>query len=380
MDRTAGIIRRVKILGLESLNGRRYLPEAVRKAKALYEGASVRINHPVKPGESRQAEDVFGWLKDVFVGDDGCLFGDLHFLKAHAMAEAVCEAAERNPGVYGLSHNAQGEGETVDGVFCVHEIIEVRSVDLVADPATTHGLFESRQRKPAMKKVKVKAFLEGLASKLADVAKRKLVKKLLEMGACSDDMEMDEPAADVSPDDALKAGFRAAMMAVLDDDGMDASGKLSKLKDLLKTHEKLTASDETEEDEDTETDDTSEDEDDDADDEDEDNPKHKKEAGLESRRRRKPASGKVLTEKCKRLCKLAGIANPDADLLEGLAAMKDEGRILKHLEWLKANTGTGKGGVKPRSSAGGSGGRTALTEGVPDAKADVADTVNFLRG
>jgi hypothetical protein len=43
----------------------------------------------------------------------------------------------------GLSHDAVGTGYTKDGVFQVQKVIEVKSVDIVADPATTQGLFEA---------------------------------------------------------------------------------------------------------------------------------------------------------------------------------------------------------------------------------------------
>ena len=65
------------------------------------------------------------------------------------MAERICEAAERMPDVFGLSHNAGGDGDyDKNGIFVVSNIVEVRHVDLVADPATTKSLQESRQTKP----------------------------------------------------------------------------------------------------------------------------------------------------------------------------------------------------------------------------------------
>ena len=69
------------------------------------------------------------------------------YLKNHPLAESVCEAAEREElnDVFGMSHNAQGEG-MVDkkNIFVVSKITEVRHVDLVADPATTKSLTESQ--------------------------------------------------------------------------------------------------------------------------------------------------------------------------------------------------------------------------------------------
>jgi len=146
VDRKNGIIRGVKILGLVSENGRRYTPNAVRDAIGMYEGIRVNIDHPEKPDDIRSAEARFGKLINVhFVEGEG-LYGDLEFLRSHPMAERICEAAERMPDAFGLSHNAQGEGdENKDGIFVVSKIVEVRHVDVVADPATTKSLSEARK-------------------------------------------------------------------------------------------------------------------------------------------------------------------------------------------------------------------------------------------
>jgi hypothetical protein len=152
VDRDEGIIRGVKILGLVSDNNRKYMPEAVRKAKSLYEGIKVNINHPAESGDVRNAEDRFGKLINVKYVEGEGLYGDLMFLKSHPMAERICEAAERNDmnDTFGLSHNAQGDGqEDDDGCFVVNSIVEVRHVDLVADPATTKSLREARTRMKA---------------------------------------------------------------------------------------------------------------------------------------------------------------------------------------------------------------------------------------
>ena len=151
VDREAGIIKGIKILGFTSQNGRRYTPEACKAAISLYEGKKVNIDHPEKgPTQQRSTYDRFGKFINVrFVEGDG-LFGDLLYLKSHEMAESVCEAAERKElnDVFGMSHNAQGEG-SVDkqGIFVVSRITEVRHVDLVADPATTQSLTESTATK-----------------------------------------------------------------------------------------------------------------------------------------------------------------------------------------------------------------------------------------
>lgn len=144
VDRKAGIIFGVKVLGHASLNGRLYLPETVRKAADKYEGVHVNIDHPDdKPTDQRSAYDRFGKLVRVRYIEGKGLYADLEYLVSHPMASRVAEAAEKMPDLYGLSHNAEGEGEdNEEGVFVIHKIIEVRHVDLVADPATTRSLSE----------------------------------------------------------------------------------------------------------------------------------------------------------------------------------------------------------------------------------------------
>jgi hypothetical protein len=79
VDRTAGVIRGVKLLGLRSRNGRRYLDSALAEAVGLYEGAKVNINHPKgHPLAPRDYQDRLGLISGVeFRANEG-LFGDLH--------------------------------------------------------------------------------------------------------------------------------------------------------------------------------------------------------------------------------------------------------------------------------------------------------------
>jgi len=154
VNREAGTIANVKILGLVSENGRQYLPAAIQAAKKLYEGVHVNIDHPKdSPDQQRSAYDRFGKLTAIRWVEGEGLYGDLVYLKTHPMAERICEAAERMPDAFGMSHNAQGEGEeNKDGIFVVSKIVEVRHVDLVADPATTQSLSESKTNKTKIEK------------------------------------------------------------------------------------------------------------------------------------------------------------------------------------------------------------------------------------
>ncbi|REK13005.1 MAG: hypothetical protein DWQ37_10290 [Planctomycetota bacterium] len=143
VDRQAGVIRGVKILGLDSKNGRTYTEEACQKAASLYEGAKVNVNHPKgRPDGPRDYQDRIGTLHNVRF-ERGGLFGDLHFNVKHPLAEQLMWDAEHSPQSCGLSHNAECRISRRSGKQVVEAIVRVRSVDLVAEPATASSLFES---------------------------------------------------------------------------------------------------------------------------------------------------------------------------------------------------------------------------------------------
>lgn len=149
VDRQHCVIRGVKILGLRSKNGRVYLPAALASATALYEGAKVNINHPKgHPSSPRDYQDRIGTLRGVAVREAEGLFGDLHLNPAHALTNQLLWDAEHAPENVGLSHNVQAQTARRGDNVVVETILKVQAVDLVADPATTRGLFESATADP----------------------------------------------------------------------------------------------------------------------------------------------------------------------------------------------------------------------------------------
>lgn len=237
VDKSAGIIYGVKIIGFDSDNGRKYLPEALKSAKKLYEGIKVNIDHPEDdPAGQRSAYDRFGKLQNIRYVEGKGLYGDMVYLKSHPMASRVTEAAERMPEAFGLSHNAQGEGEKDGDTFVVHRVTEVRHVDLVADPATTSSLSEGKMNKGIKRKLreeeekksmedhdKVENEEEGdeekdsLASKVLDALKEgelsdeekaqaivKLVKEAMEEGDFTQEEEETSEAEEGSASDVTK--------------------------------------------------------------------------------------------------------------------------------------------------------------------------------
>jgi len=141
----APMIKGVKVLGVESKNGRKYPVEVMRKALEKYDGAMVNIDHP-KGDEPRSYEDRFGRLVNPRLEADG-IYADLSYNPKHPLAEGFAWWAANDPSAVGLSHNAQARTKlNREGVEEIEEIVEVTSVDLVAEPATTAGLMECVMR------------------------------------------------------------------------------------------------------------------------------------------------------------------------------------------------------------------------------------------
>lgn len=238
VDTDAGIIYGVRILGKTSRNGRTYRESALRKAVAdqLYEGARVYIDHnrpDPKTGTlaERSIRDKWGQLRNVRFEQDG-LVGDLHYLKSHTMTGMLIESAQRFPETFGLSHDAGGEEQVSNGQTEVVEIQRVKSVDVVNCPATTKGLFESKET--SMKKTLKE--IAGNKAKFASILEDMLA---ADEGMGDTMVEMDAEYVE-DPEMQVASAFRAAMISVLDDESLDTAGKLAKLKTILGAKEAAT--------------------------------------------------------------------------------------------------------------------------------------------
>lgn len=144
VDREAGILRGVKLIGHDSKNGRSYPPATLRAAVSHYEGVRVNVDHPDgAPGKPRKVADRMGVVANARYVEGHGIFGDFKFNPKHSLTEQVLWDAENNPSAVGFSHNATLRlGPKRNNRSVVEEVVGVRSVDLVADPATTASLFE----------------------------------------------------------------------------------------------------------------------------------------------------------------------------------------------------------------------------------------------
>ncbi len=146
IDNAQGVLFGVKILGLKSKNNREYPIETLKKAMPLYEHARVNLDHPEgDPRKPRSYQDRLGVIRRVRIEENDGLFADFHFNPKHPLADQLLWDAEHAPGNVGFSHNVEAVLVREPDRTVVREIVAVRSVDLVADPATTSGLFESEQ-------------------------------------------------------------------------------------------------------------------------------------------------------------------------------------------------------------------------------------------
>ncbi len=174
VDRQAGVLRGVKILGLQSRNGRQYLSEALAKAVPLYEGAKVNVNHPKgSPLAPRDYQDRIGVIRGAVLKPGEGLFGDLHFNPKHMLAEQLAWDAEHAPENVGFSHNVQARTSRRDDCLLVEEITRVQSVDLVADPATTRGLYEQNQPAAVVEEIAQAAQIQQLRAELDQLRKER---------------------------------------------------------------------------------------------------------------------------------------------------------------------------------------------------------------
>jgi len=142
VDAEAGIVRGVRILGRVSKNGRRSSDKAMESCCRLYADRKVHINHQRDSKGERQFETIFAEVKNPVIKGD-YIEGDLQYLTKHPVAPQFSEAAEKFPRSFGLSHHAEGTTKREGKDTIVEDVTAVHSVDLVADPATNNGLFES---------------------------------------------------------------------------------------------------------------------------------------------------------------------------------------------------------------------------------------------
>jgi len=149
VERGERLIKNVTLCGKNSKNGRIYSEQALNDAVRLYEHAPFYFDHPTEAQlrERKGARSVLDLAGEILnprrVGDQ--VKGDLHILEREPTSSLAFALAEQMPHRAGMSH--RGRGTVRPGApgkaDVVESLAEVFAVELVTDPATTTGLFES---------------------------------------------------------------------------------------------------------------------------------------------------------------------------------------------------------------------------------------------
>jgi len=159
---------------------------------------------------------------------DGRPRGDANFLLSHPLTAPILEAAERNPSLFGFSHVCVANTRRVSGRETVESVERVEALDLVADPATTGGFFESVQRGQTMTTAKASAtrLLEGIQATAPAGLRGSLRKVLVEL-----DTSRHQNATTVAFEQAGHSIWTAYLAGELSEDDM-----LARLKKLARGH------------------------------------------------------------------------------------------------------------------------------------------------
>ena len=153
-----------------SKNGRRYRPEVLREAMQLYEGARSFDGHRDPDARRRSSvAGMTGWHENIQIRPDGSLVSDFHIAESREDIRQLFLTAWKNqrPDLIGFSHDVSAitEAAMVDGrrISDVRKIVEVHSVDVVADPSAggqIERLVASRQEEDST--MKLEEFLRRL--------------------------------------------------------------------------------------------------------------------------------------------------------------------------------------------------------------------------
>lgn len=230
VDQSRGIVRNVALLHVKGAN-RDYDLGAVREAvgKGFYSNLKIYADHITESEEHdrngvRSFRDWIGVATNSRLDEaKGTVFGDVHVLRSSEDGRKFLEAASSPlfSSAIGMSHDATGQVEEVDGRPLVTRIDSVESADAVTRPATTTTLFESvnmseKTREGVGRSCSVKG-ADGMSHKgivtrgpmmeveMEDGSTRVVPMEMLEMGGDEEkpeDAEAVEMDAEVSDDPA----------------------------------------------------------------------------------------------------------------------------------------------------------------------------------
>jgi|GEM_PF-1182228 len=141
IDREQRLVRNVALAGLQSRNGYRYTELALQSGVSLYEQRPVFLDHGDQKQRplDRSTRDLVGTILNPRYAQ-GRIHGDIHVLETES-GDMFLKLVESNtPGV-GMSHVVLARRS--DDGKSVEQIVEVVSVDVVINPATTSTFREA---------------------------------------------------------------------------------------------------------------------------------------------------------------------------------------------------------------------------------------------
>lgn len=138
IDREAGILFGVRILGIESKHGYRYAIDAQKAAVGRFEGMALGVDHDYD-GRAMRVGEAWGTISNPRVDEKGTV-GDVRYLKSHDRTEQILEDAERGIGLFSISPVCASCVE--DRATRTVTSFAPKRCDLVVRGATTRTLFE----------------------------------------------------------------------------------------------------------------------------------------------------------------------------------------------------------------------------------------------
>lgn len=131
------VLENVKICGCVSKNKREYPIHVLQEAMPMYEGHPVYLDHTDTTKNRKYVERV-GHITAPQIKVDG-IYGTLNINPHHTLAESIWYDFTNNTKKIGISQVVDAE---MAGTKVV-KILEVKSIDIVNNPATTYSLKES---------------------------------------------------------------------------------------------------------------------------------------------------------------------------------------------------------------------------------------------
>jgi hypothetical protein len=111
--------------------------------RGMLESARGKAQIPCQLDHGSGVENTVGFLADFRIQGEK-LVADLHLLRTHEETPRLLEKAQRMPRAFGLSAAFAGCGEAQSGGKKAARCHDLKSVDIVTQPAATDGLFSER--------------------------------------------------------------------------------------------------------------------------------------------------------------------------------------------------------------------------------------------